>query len=81
MKKPVKQRVKRALIIGVAVVALPLLGAAECTSTDQQDPVEKEFKLKNGDTVKCLVIYDEYGETIEETVTCSPIEAAGQPTA
>lgn len=78
-------KVNTKIALKLAAAALTAVGVAAvlsgCMETVQQDPVEKEFKLKNGDTVKCLVIYDEYGEIIEETVTCSPIEAAGQPTA
>jgi hypothetical protein len=75
----VKKYVKTAIAVAGAVAALALLSG--CTEVNQQDPVEKTFKLKDGSEVTCLVVYDETGEIIEE-MTCPPVEAAGgQPTA
>lgn len=62
----------------LTAVALAAVGTvavlAGCTG-EQENPVEKTFELKDGSTITCLVIYDEMGKVIEETIACSPIEA------
>lgn len=77
----INKTVQKVAVVAGCLGALVLTSAADCTGTDQQDPTEKTFEMKDGSKVRCLVIYDETGKVIEETVACSPIEAAGQPTA
>lgn len=73
-----KRRVQRTVAVtGLAVAgAAATLGLTGCT--EQENPVEKTFELKDGTKVTCLVIYDELGEVIEETIACPVVV---QPTA